>query len=319
MGACVATPRDPHRVNSLIPRGGADPVAGTVRWDPARSLWNGGMMLSAVTLGPVTANWDAAAVFLVTTAVTLCAGHSVGFNRRLIHRSFECPKWVERVLVWFGTAYGMGGPLWTVRVHDTRDWAQRQAKCHDFYAHRFGVWRDLWGNLHCRLVLDHPPGFDPGPGISDDRFYAFPEATWMLQQIPIGLGLYVLGGWAWVVWGVFVRVTTGTTLHWFLTRFCHTRGPQSWLVEGANVQAHDLPISAIPTMGEAWHNNHHAFPGSARHGLYPGQCDPGYRFIQLLEFLGLVWNVNTPRTLPRRRGIIPVRPNAESIYRQHIV
>jgi sn-1 stearoyl-lipid 9-desaturase len=305
MGACVATPRDPHRVNSLIPHRGADPVAGTVRWDPARSLWNGGMMLSAVTLGPVTASWDAAAVFLVTTAVTLCAGHSVGFHRRLIHRSFECPKWVERVLVWFGTAYGMGGPLWTIRVHDTRDWAQRQAKCHDFYAHRFGVWRDLWGNLHCRLVLDHPPGFDPGPGIGDDRFYAFLEATWMLQQIPIGLALYALGG------GVFVRVTTGTTLHWFLTRFCHTRGPQSWLVEGANVQAHDLPILAIPTMGEAWHNNHHAFPGSARHGLYSGQCDPGYRFIQLLEFLGLAWSVNTPRTLPRRRGIIKLRPNAE--------
>jgi len=302
--------RDPHRVNSLVMLPGADPVAGTIRWDPARSLWNGGMMLAALVAGPLTATWDGVLLFLVLAAVTLCAGHSVGFHRRLIHRSFQCPKWVERVLVWFGTVYGMGGPLWTIRIHDTRDWAQRQPRCHDFYAHRLGILRDLWGNLHCCLVLDHPPGFDPGPEIAGDSFYQWLDRTWMLQQVPIGLGLFVVGGWPWVVWGVCVRVTAGTTLHWFLTRFCHTRGPQSWLVDGANVQAHDLPILAIPTMGEAWHNNHHAFPGSARHGLYPGQIDLGYRFIQVLEWLGLAWSVQTPATLPPRAGIRPLRPEA---------
>jgi hypothetical protein len=83
-------------------------------------------------------------------------------------------------LVWMGTAYGMGGPLWTIRTHDTRDWAERQPRCHDFYTHRFGLLRDLWGNLHCRLVLVRPPGFDPGPGIADDGFHCFLERTWML-------------------------------------------------------------------------------------------------------------------------------------------
>jgi fatty-acid desaturase len=302
---------DPHRVNSLLLTPDADPTRGHIRWDPAHSLWNGGMMLAALTLAPLTATPGAVLVFLGLAALTLCAGHSVGFHRRLIHRSFERPRWVERVLVWMGTLYGMGGPLWTIRIHDTRDWAQRQARCHDFYAHRFGLWRDLWSNLHGRLVLDHPPGFDPGPAIAGDRFYRFLEKTWMLRQAPVAVVLYLLGGWPWVVWGVFVRVTTGTTLHWFLTRFCHTRGPQSWLVDGANVQAHDMPLLAIATMGEAWHNHHHAFPGSARHGLYPGQVDLGYRFILLLERLGLAWNVHTPATLPPRAGITPLaRPRA---------
>jgi sn-1 stearoyl-lipid 9-desaturase len=298
---------DPYRVNSLILDPAADPVSGTVRWDAPRSLWNGAMLLGALGLAPVAVNFTAVAVFLALTAATLCAGHSVGFHRRLIHRSFDCPRWVERVLVWLGTLYGMGGPLGTIRIHDTRDWAQRQPRCHDFYAHRRPLLRDLWGNLHCRLVLDHPPGFDPGPAIAGDPFYRFLERTWMLQQAPVALLLYALGGWPWLVWGVFVRVTTGTTMHWLLTRLCHTRGPQSWLVAGANVQAHDLPLLAIPTMGEAWHNNHHAFPASARHGLYRGQCDPGFRFIQLLERLGLAWNVQTPATLPPRAGLIALR------------
>ncbi len=299
---------DPFRVNALILSPEADPLTAEVCWDPVRSLWNGGMMLAALGLGPLTFAWDAFLVFLSLGAVTLCAGHSVGFHRRLIHRSFDCPKWLERFLVWLGTLVGMGGPFWTIRTHDTRDWAQRQTKCHDVFAHREDLPKDLWSNLHCRVRLDRPPGFDPGPGIADDRFYAFLEKTWMLQQIPIALLLYALGGWSWVVWGVCVRVTVCTTMHWLVTRFAHMRGPQSWLVEGAGVQAHDLPLLAIPTMGEAWHNNHHAFPASARHGLYPGQIDPGWRFIQVLHWLGLAWNVQTPETLPPRPGLTPVMP-----------
>lgn len=305
--------RDPYKVNSLILTPGVEPCSGYVQWAPARSLWNGSMLLAALVLGPMTATPGAVGAFLMLSAVTLCIGHSVGFHRRLIHRSFQCSKWVERTLVWAGTVVGMGGPLWTIRTHDTRDWAQRQARCHDYLAHRHGLLKDGWWNLHCRLVLVNGPRCDPGPGIADDRFYQFLERTWMWQQLPIAIPLYLIGGWTWLVWGICVRVSACTTMHWFISYFAHTRGPQSWLVEDAGVQAHDVPIAAIPTMGESWHNNHHAFPGSARHGLYPGQPDPGFRFIQLLERLGLAWNVQVPGNLPPRPGIRAVRPDAESV------
>ncbi len=294
---------DLHRVHSLVLTPGANAVHGRVIWEPHHSLWNGGMLLAALVLAPLYFSWGALLTALAIGAVTLCAGHSVGFHRRLIHRSFQCPKWVERILVLLGAAVGMGGPFWTIRTHDTRDWAQRQPECHDFFAHRYGIARDLWGNLHCRMRLDQPPGFDPGPGIADDPFYVFLDRYWMLLQVPIGIALYACGGMAYVAWGVCVRVTACTTMHWFITRIAHTDGPQSWLVDGAAVQAHDVPWLAIPTMGEAWHNNHHAFPGSARHGLYPGQIDIGYRFVQLLEMLGLAWDVQLPETLPERAGI----------------
>ena len=309
---------DPYKVNSLILKPATDPVAGTVRWDPLRSIWNGTILLAALVLAPLYATWDAFLVFLALSAVTLCTGHSVGYHRRLVHRSFKCSKWLERTLVWMGAAVGMGGPLWTIRTHDTRDWAQRQPRCHDFLAHRHGLLKDGWWNLHCRLQFDNPPGFDPGPGIADDRFYRFLERTWMWHQLPIGIVLYLVGGWPWVVWGVFVRVAACTTMHWFISYFAHTRGPQSWTVDGAGVQAHDVPIAAIPTMGESWHNNHHAFPASARHGLYPGQSDAGYRFIQCLEYLGLAWDVQTPDKLPLRPGITPVRPDAKIVLKQGV-
>jgi stearoyl-CoA desaturase (delta-9 desaturase) len=85
------------KVNSLSGLDRASPVEGRVVWDAPRSLWNAAMLAGALVFGPLTFAWDAFAGFLFASAVTLCAGHSVGFHRRLIHRSFDCPKWLERV------------------------------------------------------------------------------------------------------------------------------------------------------------------------------------------------------------------------------
>lgn len=301
------------KVNSLTGLDHASAVEGQVVWDAPRSIWNLTLLLAALILGPITFSLDALAVFLVTAGVTLCAGHSVGFHRRLIHRSFDCPKWLERILVWLGTAVGMGGPIWTIRLHDSRDWAQRQADCHWFLRHGKPLLLDGFYYLNFKLELDHPPGFDPGPGIADDRFYVFLDRYWMQQQLPIAIALYALGGWSWVVWGICVRVAACTLMHWFISYFAHTRGPQDWIVDGAVIQAYNVPIMAIPTMGESWHSNHHAFPSSARHGLYPGQIDLGYRFIQLLELVGLASDVKLPTNLPPRPGIIPVTSRAPTV------
>jgi fatty-acid desaturase len=206
----------------------------------------------------------------------------------------------------------MQGPFWVIRSHDIRDWAQRQGDCHDFLKHGRGLWMDGWWNLHCTLQLRHPPGFDPGPGIGDDAFYRFLQRTWMLQQVPLAALLFIAGGWPWVIWGICVRVTVGVSMHWFVGYLCHTHGPQSWIVDRGAVQAHNVPWAAIPSMGESWHNNHHAFPASARHGLYPGQLDLGFNFVKLLERVGLAWDIQTPEVLPPRTGITAIAPDARS-------
>ena len=293
----------PYKVNSLSIDPRADPMAGSVGWDPARSLWNGGMLACACVLAPIHFSWSAVAVFVALLAVTMCTGHSVGFHRRLIHRTFQCPKWVERVLVWSGTLVGMQGPFWVIQSHDFRDWAQRQRDCHPYLRHGQGMLKDAFWNLHCRLRLKNPPGFDPGPGIGDDPFYRFLQRTWMLQQLPLAIVLFGLGGMPWLVWGICVRVATGVSMHWFVGYICHSHGPQSWLVNDGVIQAHNVPWAAIPSMGESWHNNHHAFPASALHGLYPGQVDIGFAFVRLLQRLGLAWDVQTPESLPKRSGI----------------
>jgi sn-1 stearoyl-lipid 9-desaturase len=185
MSAAGGAAAGAFKVNSLTGLDQASAVEGEVVWDAPRSLWNGFMLVGALIAGPLTFAWDAFLIFLATSAVTLCAGHSVGFHRRLIHRSFECPLWLDYLMMWLGTAVGIGGPIWTIRLHDSRDWAQRQPDCHWFLRHAKPLAIDGFYYLHFRLRLDRPPGFDPGPGIADDPFYRFLDRTWMLHQLPI--------------------------------------------------------------------------------------------------------------------------------------
>lgn len=313
MGRDLQSGSAAFKVNSLTNLDQASPDEGEVQWDAGRSIWNMSFLLGALILGPLYFTWGALAVFLALSAITLCAGHSVGFHRRLIHRSFECPKWLERTLVYFGTLVGMGGPIWTIGLHDSRDWAQREEKCHWFLRHGKPLWIEGFYYLNFKLKLKNPPGFDPGPEIANDPFYRFLQKTWMLHQIPVALALFAIGGLPWVIWGVVVRVAACTTMHWFISYFAHSRGPQDWHLDDAALQAHNVPVLAIPTMGESWHCNHHAFPSSACHGLYPGQIDLGYQFILLLEKMGLAWDIKLPSNLPPRPGISPVSARALSI------
>lgn len=301
------------KVSSLSGLEDADPARGRLVWDWPRSIWNMSFIVGAVVLGPMYFSWSGVLVFLVLSGATLCVGHSVGFHRRLIHRTFDCPKWLERLMVYVGVLVGMGGPLWTVGLHDIRDWAQRQSDCHWFLRHAKPSLSDGFYYLNFRLVFDKPPRFDAGAGISDDPFYVFLQRTWMLHQIPVALILYLLGGWSWVVWGVVVRVAVCFTMHWYIAHVAHRRGHQDWYVEDAAVQGYNIAWLAIPTMGESWHCNHHAFPASANHGLYPGQIDLGYEFVRLLSWLGLARNIQLPSNLPPRSGLTPLTDRALSI------
>jgi len=281
----------------------SDPVAGHVRWAPVKSLWIGSMTLVALGLGPFFLSWDTVLLFMATSGVTLCFGHSVGMHRRLIHNSFACPLWLEYLCVYLGTLVGMAGPIGMTRVHDFRDWAQRQPRCHDYFCHRRNFWRDAWWQLHCELVLDRPPVFQLEPRLRTDKVYAAMEQGWMWQQLPWALLFFAIGGPGWVVWGVCARVSVGVIGHWLVGHFAHREGGLSWIVQGAAAQGYNVKIAGLISMGESWHNNHHAFPGSARLGLYPGQIDLGWWLIKIFEAAGLAWDIRTPADMPYRKEL----------------
>jgi stearoyl-CoA desaturase (delta-9 desaturase) len=277
---------------------------GRVRYAPAKSLWFLGMSAGAVIGGPLTFSWSALALFVVATAIVLLFGHSLGSHRKLVHQSYECPRWLEYVFVYCGVQVGLAGPIGLLRQHDLRDFAQRLPRCHAYLRHGSGPWRDAWWQLNCELVLDSPPEIRIERKLLEHRFYQFLERTWMLQHLPWAILFYCWGGWSFVFWGVCARVTAGVFGHWLIGYLAHNHGRVRHEVRGAAVQGHNVRFTSLLTMGECWHNNHHAFPGSARLGLRPGEWDPGWWVLRSLARAGLVWGMRLPADLPHRPELV---------------
>lgn len=278
--------------------------AGEVKWSPIKSLWFLSNLFLALFVAPFFVSFSAVFVFLALTGITLCFGHSLGMHRLLIHRSYECPLWMEYLFVYLGVLVGMAGPIGMMKQHDLRDWAQRQSKCHDYLLHGSNIWKDGWWQLNCDLNLKHPPKFHLEERVKSDKFYSFVEKTWLFQQLVLILPLYWFGGISWVLWGVCVRVVVSVGGHWLIGYFAHNKGGRTWKVEGAAVQGHNIRIAGFLSMGEAWHNNHHAFPGSAMLGLYEDEPDPGWWVLNALHNLRIVKNIQLPKTLPPRPELV---------------
>jgi fatty-acid desaturase len=286
-----------HRVQAVDLRGVCE---GRVCFSPIKSLWFLGMASAALVGGLLAFSWAAFLVYLLATPAVLLLGHSLGSHRKLIHNSFECPRWLEYVLVYCGVQVGLAGPLGLLRQHELRDYAQRLPDCHDYLRHGRPPLLDAWWQLNCDLQLSHPPAIRIEPRLADDAFFRFLERTWMLQQLPVALLLFGWGGWGFVFWGVCARVATCIAGHWAIGYLAHNRGAMHYEVQGAAVQGRNICFTSLLTMGECWHNNHHAFPGSAKLGLQDGEWDPGWWVLVGLRRLGLVWGLRLPADLPAR-------------------
>ena len=289
--------------------------AGEIVFEPYKALWLATMSLGGLAGVAFFFSLSALCVFLTLSAITLCAGHSVGMHRLLIHRSFRTPLWVEHILVYLGTLVGMAGPFGMIKAHDMRDWHQRQQICPPHPSHDAGLFRDAFWQLCCSFKLEHPPQFRIEADVQNDRFYRFLEATWMAQQIPVAAGCYLIGGWGWVLWGVCLRVAVSLIGHWAVGHIAHKRGHQGWKIEGIPVQGYNLPQLSLITFGESWHGNHHAFPHSAKLGVESGQSDPGFMFIRVLQTLGLATDVQGPFSKPLRDGLVRTAPLTKPFLR----
>ncbi len=291
----------PHRVTAEQTACVCD---GDVRYDPIKSIWLLAMAAGAAIGGAATFTWSAFAVFLTATSCVVLLGHSLGSHRKLVHDSYQCPKWLEYSLVYLGVQVGLAGPIGLLRQHELRDYAQRLPTCHEYLRHGRSFWRDAWWQLHCSLDLRDPPLLTVEPRIADDRFYRFLECTWMAQQLPPAIVLFVFGGWGFVAWGVCARVTAGVLGHWIVGYLAHNHGAIHHAVCGAAVQGRNVRFASLLTMGECWHNNHHAFPGSARLGLLPGEWDPGWWTLLAMHRVGMVWGLRVPENLAPRTEVV---------------
>ncbi len=301
---------DVHRVARAT---ASDVCNGQVSFSISKASWILGMFSCAVVGGYLTFSWSALALFVFSTVTVLLFGHSLGSHRKMVHNSFQCPLWLEYSLVYLGVLVGLSGPIGLLRQHEIRDYAQRLPDCHDYLKHGSPFWKDGYWQLLCDFSLLSPPNITIESRIRENRFYSFLERTWVWQHLFVATLFYGLGGWGFVFWGVCARVSAGVVGHWLIGYFAHNHGDMNYEVKGAAVQGRNIPFTSLLTMGESWHNNHHAYPGSAKLGLYEDEWDPGWWVLLLLQKIGLVWGIRLPQHLPMRPELFHLKPNHSGV------
>jgi len=248
-----------------------------------------------VVFAPFTFSWSAVGVFVVLQGIT-ALGITLGYHRLLTHRSFQVPKWLEYLFTLCGSLALQGGSIkWvaTHRIHHA--FADRPQDPHS--PTRGFWWAHVFWLFAYDEVLDDPTKYRRyAADLVRDPVHRFINRTDVLQQIVLGALLFVLGGWPFVVWGTFVRIVFVYHATWLVNSAAHVWGYRRY--ETGEGSRNNWWVAL--TYGEGWHNNHHAYPFSAAHGLRWWELDVTYLTIRLLAWVKLAKGIRLPRGNPAK-------------------
>lgn len=243
-------------------------------------------------------SWQALAVAILLWWVSGSLGIGIGYHRLLTHRGFKVPPSVEYFLSICGSLALEGGTIpWvtTHRVHHA--FTDREG---DPHSPRDGRW---WSHLGW-ILTGHSilSGRFRGrnsatiaryvPDFHESAFHIWLTRLHWLPNIVLAPVLYAMGGWPFVMWGIFVRVVFSWHATWFVNSATHIWGSRRFPTRD---DSRNLWWVALISFGEGWHNNHHAHPSASRHGFAWYEFDMNWVGIRILQMLGIARDVRLAR------------------------
>jgi len=251
-----------------------------------------GTIHALALLSPWFFSWSALGVTIFLHWLFGSIGICLGYHRLLSHRSFQSPKWLEYAIAILGALAIQGGPIFWVAGHRLHH-AYTEDEDKDPYSSRRGFW---WSHMQW-ILYPRPESFDYetykrfAPELARDQFYRWLNRYHLLLQIPLAILLYVLGGWSFVIYGIFLRSVLLWHSTWLINSATHLYGYRNFKL---NDNSRNLWWAAILTYGEGWHNNHHAHPNVAKAGLHWWEIDMTWWAIKALQALGLAKKIVMP-------------------------
>ena len=233
-------------------------------------------------------SWQNLAAAFILWWVAGSWGIGMGYHRLLTHRGFVAPKWLEYTMSVLGTMAMQSGPLtWvtTHRIHHAfteTDRDPHSPRNGTYWSHIGWIFRGTAQNQSWTTMVRYCPD------ITKDRFQVALNKYYYVPTVIVGIGLFAIGGWTMLLWGVFLRTVIGWHFTWLVNSATHLWGGRRF--ETRDDSRNNALIAAV-TFGEGWHNNHHAHPRSAKHGLGWYEIDVNWIQIRLLEKLGIIRDV----------------------------
>jgi stearoyl-CoA desaturase (delta-9 desaturase) len=255
-----------------------------------------GTVVAILLLWNRMVDWSDIAILLVMYIINTI-GITVGFHRLLTHRSFETHPIIRFVLLASGSLGLQGDPLFWASTH-----LQHHAHSDEDDDPHSPLHSLFHAHLGWLLAGFYPDTETYGRWLKKDRMVMFFHRTYPLWIVLSFAIPFLLGGWTGLLWGGLVRVFLTHHVTWSVNSICHTFGRRDFETRD---KSRNQWVVGLLAMGEGWHNNHHAFPRSAFHGLRWWQIDVSAYLIMALEKLGLarnVWRVSPEQFAARRRG-----------------
>jgi len=233
-------------------------------------------------------SWKALVISVFLWWISGSLGIGMGYHRLLTHSGYRTPKWVEYFLTTCATLALEGGPIFWVATH--RIHHQNSDQQGDPHTPLDGKWWAHMGWILSGKSMHHDTTTLARyvPDLARDKFHVWITKYHYLPLTLLGIGLLALGGWRLVLWGIFLRTVIGLHCTWMVNSITHTWGSRRFLTRDRSTNNWWV---AICTFGEGWHNNHHAHPVSARHGIAWYEVDMNWYGIWLLKKLGLARHV----------------------------
>ncbi len=239
---------------------------------------------------PAFFSWSAVAVAVFLYVVT-GMGITLAYHRLLTHRSLSVPRYVEYALTIVGVLALQGGPIeWVAQHRAHHANTDRDGDPHN--SHRGMPWAHI--EWLFRTNKDRVAPEDRArwaPDLVKDPGMRFIEKYNVLMTVALAVAFFFIGGWSWVVWGIFARLVFTYHCTWLVNSASHAVGYQTYRTGDRSTNSWWV---ALFTFGEGWHNNHHAFPFSARHGLRWFEFDLTWLTIKAMAALKLANNVKLP-------------------------
>ncbi|HMK30555.1 MAG TPA: fatty acid desaturase [Terriglobales bacterium] len=240
-------------------------------------------------------SWKALGLAVFLWFVSGCLGIGMGYHRLLTHRGYQTYKWVEYFFTTCATLALEGGPFFWVATHRVHH--QNTDKEGDPHSpHDGGFWAHMGWIITGRAMHNNSIEVLPYvPDLRKDKFHTWISKWHWVPITVLGVVILAIGGWQYLMWGIFLRTVVGLHSTWLVNSATHMWGTQRFLTGDSSKNSFWV---AILTFGEGWHNNHHAHPQSARHGLAWYEVDINWYGIWCLQKLGLAWDIKLARLKP---------------------
>ncbi len=240
-------------------------------------------------------SWKGLAVALFLWWLTGSMGIGMCYHRLLTHRGYKTPRWMEYFMAVCGTMALEGGPIAWVATH--RIHHQNTDKEGDPHSpNDGGLWAHIGWIITGKAMHQNTAELLPYvPDLRKQKFYVWISKYHWVPIAVSGPILYAIGGWSCVMWGVFLRTVVGLHATWLVNSATHMWGSQRFITGDLSTNSFWV---AVLTFGEGWHNNHHASPQSARHGLVWYEVDMNWYGISALRALGLAWDIKVQTLRP---------------------